>query len=147
MAADAAPPRRRPLPVTRFLLAGGLANVLYAVLFLSLAPLGGQPANLAGAVASSTLANELHRRSTFRAGARVGWLTAQWAGSGIALAGWAMSAAALGVLEAAVVDPSPATGAVLVLSVTATVGLVRFIALRWVFRPARPARPTLAGAA
>jgi putative flippase GtrA len=119
----------------RFVLVGGTANLLYALVFLGALPVGEQPANLAGAIASSALANELHRRLTFHAGERVGWLAAQWAGGGLALAGWLASSVALGALAAAASSPTAAVQVALVISVTATAGLIRFVALRWVFRP------------
>jgi hypothetical protein len=118
----------------RFFLAGMVSNVLYAVVFLGLAPFGDQPANSAAVLASSALANELHRRLTFHAGERVGWLAAQWAGGGTALVGWLASSSALALLATSG-PASPAVQVLLVLSVTAAVGLARFAALRWVWRP------------
>jgi putative flippase GtrA len=61
----------------RFVAAGAVANLLYGALFLLLSPFGSQVANVAGALASSALANELHRRVTFHAGSRVTWSRAQ----------------------------------------------------------------------
>ncbi|MCV2487731.1 GtrA family protein [Geodermatophilus sp. YIM 151500] len=121
--------------LARFLTAGGVANLAYALLFLALAPLGTQPANLAGALASSALANELHRRLTFRAADRVDWWSAQWAGGGLALTGWAASSLGLAALAASGATTGATTEVVLVLAVTASIGLARFVALRWVFRP------------
>ena len=60
---------------SRFVLVGGLSSTVYGVLFVLLRGLGEVPANLIGAALSSVLANELHRRLTFRAGERVGWAT------------------------------------------------------------------------
>jgi len=115
---------------------------VYAGLFLALGPLGDQPANTAGAVASSEVASELHRRLTFRAGARVGWRAAQVQGGGTALAGLALSALALAGLLAVLPGGGPALQVTAVASVNGAVGLVRFAALRWLFTGSdtRPAR-------
>ena len=117
----------------RFVLVGGLSSVVYAVLFVLLADLGDQPANITGSVVSSMLATELHRRITFRAGDRVGWWTAQWEGGGIALLGILATSAALGWLDA-VTDPDGALAPLLLVgAVTGAIGLGRFVALRWLF--------------
>jgi hypothetical protein len=50
-------------------------------------------------VLSSILANELHRRLTFHATGRVGWLTAQWEGGGLAATGLVASGVALATLD------------------------------------------------
>ncbi|WP_448626629.1 GtrA family protein [Geodermatophilus sp. URMC 64] len=117
----------------RFVLVGGASSAVYALLFVALADLGDQPANLVGAIASSVLANELHRRLTFRAGGRVSWFTAQWEGGGLALAGMAATTMALAWLDAVSDDASTLLGIALVGAVTGAVGLLRFVALRWVF--------------
>ncbi len=123
----------------RFVAVGGIANVLYALVFVLLADLGSTPANLAGALTSSVLANELHRRLTFSATGRVTWLEAQWEGGGLALAGIAATTVALDRFDALVPGSSAAAHLALVALVTGAVGLVRFAALRWVFRaPAGP---------
>ena len=69
----------------RFVLVGGISSLLYALLFVLLDGFGDQAANIAGAIASSMLANELHRRLTFHAGERVSWFAAQWEGGGLAV--------------------------------------------------------------
>ncbi|WP_448608249.1 GtrA family protein [Geodermatophilus sp. URMC 60] len=117
----------------RFVLVGGVANVLYAVLFVLLAGLGSQPANLAGALASSALANELHRRLTFHAGGRVTWMRAQWEGGGLALAGMAATSVALARVDALAPGSGATADLAVVAVVTGAVGLVRFAALRWAF--------------
>jgi putative flippase GtrA len=119
----------------RFALVGGLASALHVLLFVALAGFGTQPANLAGAVASSVLANELHRRRTFRAGDRIGWFTAQWQGGGLAVTGMAATGSALALLAAATGDAGLIVQASLVVTVTAAVGGARFVLLRWAFRP------------
>ncbi|NIH68595.1 GtrA family protein [Modestobacter marinus] len=122
----------------RFVAVGGLANVLYALLFLLTAGAGAQAANLVGALASSVVANELHRRLTFRAGGRVSWHTAQWEGGGLALAGMVATSAALGW----VATVAPGRGALgdlaTVAVVTGAIGLIRFVALRWAFGARTP---------
>ena len=117
----------------RFVGVGGAANLLYGLLFVLLADLGSQTANLAGSIASSVLANELHRRLTFHAGGRVSWLRAQWEGGGLAVAGMVATATALARFDALAPDSGAAAQLVVVAVVTGAVGLVRFTILRWVF--------------
>ncbi|SNS54128.1 Putative flippase GtrA (transmembrane translocase of bactoprenol-linked glucose) [Geodermatophilus saharensis] len=121
-----------PAQFVRFVLVGGSANVVYAGLFLLLAGLGDQAANLAGVVASTALANELHRRLTFRAGERVGWAAAQWAGGGLAVTGLAATSLALAALEGWTAARGPLASVLVVVAVTGVVGLARFVGLRWV---------------
>ena len=119
----------------RFVLVGGLSSAVYAALFVLLEGLGDQPANIAGSVVSSVLANELHRRLTFRAGGRVGWWTAQWEGGGLALLGILATGLALAWLDA-VTGASGVVGRLsVVAAVTGAIGVCRFVALRWVFAP------------
>jgi putative flippase GtrA len=111
--------------------------VQFGVFFL-LAGWGEQVANLVGVVVSSVLANEVHRRLTFRAGARVSWLAAQGEGGALSVAALAASSLALALLGDVVSDDWWAR-VLLIASVNAVVGLVRFLLLReWVFTPDRP---------
>ena len=119
--------------LARFAMAGGLASAVQLVLFLLLSPVGALLANLFAWAASTALANELHRRRTFHAGGRVGWLTAQWEGGGLALLGLGITSGALATLEVLVPAAGPPLQALLVLAVNATVGIARFLALRWAF--------------
>jgi putative flippase GtrA len=123
----------------RFVLVGGLSSTVYAVLFAVLSTsVGIVPANVLGSALSSVLANELHRRLTFRAGERVDWLTAQWEGGALAAAGIVATSVALGWLTSA----GPADVVVqllLVGAVTGTIGVLRFVGLRWLFGERRPA--------
>lgn len=119
----------------RFVLAGGTANLAYLAAFLLLGGYGTQAANVVGAVLSAVLANELHRRLTFHADERVGWLTAQIEAGGVSFIGLVATSAALGWLEATASDAHPFVQIALVATVTALIGLMRFIALRWIFRP------------
>jgi putative flippase GtrA len=130
-----------PAQFARFVLFGGLSSALYAVLFVALGDLGDlgdQGANIVGAIGSSALANELHRRLTFHAGERVSWLTAQWEGGGMALVGMVATALALAWWDATT-DSGAFARFVVVAGVTGAIGLVRFLALRWAFGVARAA--------
>ena len=119
----------------RFVLVGSSSTALYALLFLGLQGLGSLPAHVVGTVASSILANELHRRLTFRADERVGWLTAQIEAGGVSLFGLVATSVALGWLDASVGSAHPVLQITLVATVTGLIGLMRFVALRWIFRP------------
>lgn len=118
----------------RFVLVGGISNVLYGVVFLLLRAEGMVVANVVGGVLSTILANELHRRRTFRAADRVHWVTAQGEGGGLALVGMVLSTLTLalaGVLFPAV---DGIVEVALVVAVSGVVGGIRFLALRrWVF--------------
>ncbi|MGY2078832.1 GtrA family protein [Modestobacter sp. SYSU DS0657] len=118
----------------RFVVVGGLSSALYAAVFVGLGPLGDQPANLSGAIASTLLANELHRRLTFHAGGRVSWFTAQWEGGGLAGIGLVATSLALAGVHALVGDIGTGPQLCLIAAVTGLIGLIRFVALRsWVF--------------
>jgi putative flippase GtrA len=124
-----------PAQFARFVVVGGLSNAVYALLFLALAGWGDQPAMVAGSVTSSVLANELHRRLTFHAGERVSWHAAQAEGGALVVVGMVLTGLALYSWDA-VAGPSGAlTDLAVIATVTAVVGLVRFAALRWLFRP------------
>ena len=122
----------------RFVLVGGASTALYATLFLSLQGIGSSylSAHIVATVASSVFANELHRRLTFHAEERVGWLTAQIEAGGVSFIGLVATSAALGGLDAVVGAAHPFLQISLVVAVTGLIGLMRFIALRWIFRPA-----------
>ncbi|MBT1193731.1 GtrA family protein [Rhodococcus kroppenstedtii] len=120
--------------LARFAAVGAVSNVLYVAVFVLMQPEGRVIANVAGAAASTVLANELHRRLTFHAGERVHWFTAQWEAGGLALVGLMVSTAAVTALEVAAPNTSALASALLVVTVTAVVGGLRFLALRgWVF--------------
>jgi putative flippase GtrA len=119
----------------RFVFVGGWSTAGYAALFLALRDFGSLPAHVVATVASSILANELHRRLTFRAEERVGFLTAQIEAGGVSFIGLAATSTALGWLDATVTSAHPVLQISLVATVTAVIGLMRFIALRWIFRP------------
>lgn len=126
----------------RYVLVGALSTTLYGLVVLVADHAGDQAANLAGAIASTLLANELHRRLTFHAGARVSWFTAQWEGGGLAVIGLMATSLALVSFSTLVGEVSPLIQIGLVIAVTGLIGLGRFVALRaWVFStgPARRA--------
>ena len=122
----------------RFLLVGATTTAVYAALFLSLerlVGLGYLPAHLTATAASTALANELHRRLTFRAEDRVSWLAAQWEAGGVTVIGLVATSTALRWLDAATGTAQPVVQVSVVAMVTAVIGALRFIALRWIFRP------------
>src|SRR4051794_32384569 len=117
----------------RFVAVGVTSSLVYFAVFLALRGVGPQPANAAAMVLSSFLATELHRRVTFHARGRVGWLTAQWEGGGLAVAGLVATSLALATLDHVVAGAWWAQ-LLLIAGVTGTIGLIRFVALRlWVF--------------
>ena len=88
-------------------------------------------------IASTLLANELHRRLTFHAGQQVSWFTAQWEGGGLAGVGLVATSLALAGVHALIGPVGAAVQLCLIAAVTGAIGLVRFVALRsWVFAPA-----------
>ena len=118
----------------RFVLVGGLSTLLYGLVFLTAQGLGDQVANVIGAVCSTVLANELHRRLTFHAGQRVSWFTAQWEGGGLAVVGLVATSLALAGCNALFGEVPALAQIALVTSVTGAIGALRFVALRaWVF--------------
>jgi putative flippase GtrA len=122
---------------TRFLLVGGSTTLVYALLFIPLRELGYLVAHLVATVASTVLANEMHRRLTFHAEDRVGWFTAQWEASTVAAIGLVATSATLGWIDTTAAEDQVWLQITAVVTVTAIIGLLRFIALRWIFR--RPA--------
>ncbi|WP_280347030.1 GtrA family protein [Nocardia neocaledoniensis] len=116
--------------LVRFALVGGLSNIAYVVLFLAMNGAGTLVANGAGSIVSTVLANELHRRLTFRAAGRVGWFTAQWEGGGLALLGVLVTTAALACLNFWAPGLTDVAQAGAVLAIMAAVGGLRFLALR-----------------
>ena len=119
----------------RFVIVGGAASLVYGLVFLTVSSFGYLPANLAGSAASTVLANELHRRLTFRAEDRVSWLSAQVEAGGVAVVGLLATTAALGWVNSSA-DPVPAGVQIaLVTAVTGGIGVIRFVTLRWIFRP------------
>lgn len=119
----------------RFVLVGGSTTVVYALFFFSLRHYGYLPAHLVATAASTVLANELHRRLTFRAEDRVSWLAAQWEAGGVTVIGLVATSTALGWLEPTTGSAHPILQVSVVVTVTALIGVLRFVALRWIFRP------------
>lgn len=125
----------------RFVLVGMGTNLVYAVLFIAAHARGALPAHVFATIVSTVVANEMHRRLTFHAGQRVTWFTAQWEAGGITLVGLLATSTALGWLDAAEHAVPALLQIGLVVTVTGLVGLLRFAALRWIFRSGAPARP------
>jgi putative flippase GtrA len=121
----------------RYVVVGAVSSTVYALLFIGLGGFGDQPANLVGAIVSTLLANEMHRRLTFHAGQQVSWFTAQWEGGGLAVVGLVATSFTLAGVHMLVGDVGTAAQLALIAAVTGAIGLVRFIALRtWVFSAA-----------
>ncbi|NKX88697.1 GtrA family protein [Nocardia coubleae] len=114
----------------RFAVVGGVSNIAYVLLFMACTGLGPLGANVAGSVVSTVIANELHRRLTFRTTA-VPWFTAQYQGGGLALIGLGITTAALAALETFAPTLGDLTQAGAMLAIMATVGLARFLSLRY----------------
>ena len=126
----------------RFVLVGALTTAVYAAFFTPLRVNGYLPAHLVATGISTVLANELHRRLTFRAEDRVHWFTAQWEAGGVTVLGLLATSTALGLLDALTESTHAGLQIATVAVVTAFIGLMRFLALRWIFRPEpHPARP------
>jgi putative flippase GtrA len=119
----------------RFVVVGGSSTAFYALLFLGLGTLGAMPAHVIATIASSVLANELHRRLTFRAEERVHFLTAQIEAGAVSVIGLVATSAALAWLAVTAADAPAWVQIGLVATVTAVIGLLRFVTLRWIFRP------------
>lgn len=121
----------------RYVVVGVTTSALYTVLYLALGGLGDLAANVVAMVASTVVANELHRRLTFHAADRTGWLAAQLESGG--LAGIALVATSIAVagISTVVPDASSALEIGVVLAVTGAIGVAKFFALRgWVFSAA-----------
>ncbi|WP_433762033.1 GtrA family protein [Nocardia sp. CA-135398] len=114
----------------RFTLVGGSSNIAYVLLFTAMNGIGPLVAHITGSIVSTVIANELHRQLTFHAAGRVGWVTAQWEGGGLALIGLLISTAALAGVEfwAPGIGETAQAGAVI--AIMAAVGGMRFLALR-----------------
>jgi putative flippase GtrA len=125
-----------PAQFTRFVLVGASSTVVYATFYIALAPMAYLTAHLIATAASSILANEMHRRLTFRAEDRVHWLTAQVEAGGVSVVGLLATSAALGWLNETAGSASILLQITLVAVVTASIGLGRFLALRWLFHAA-----------
>jgi len=126
--------------LVRFMIVGGSSTLLYALLFLALHRFGYLPAHVTATIASSIFANEAHRRLTFRADDRVSFLAAQWEAGGVSLIGLLATTAALDWLDSTTSNAPAALQIALVIAVTTAIGAMRFVALRWIFRP-EPAVP------
>lgn len=122
----------------RFVLVGSSTTLVYALLFIPSQGFGYLAAHLIATVASTVLANEMHRRLTFHAEDRVGWFTAQWEASTVAALGLVATSATLGWVDTTAAEGHVWLQITAVVTVTALIGLMRFIALRWIFRSPAP---------
>jgi putative flippase GtrA len=127
-----------PAQFARFVLVGASSTMVYATLYIALAQLGYLTAHLIATVASSIMANEMHRRLTFRAEDRVHWLTAQVEAGGVSIGGLLATSTALGWLNETAGSAPILLQIALVAGVTALIGLMRFLALRWLFHATTP---------
>jgi putative flippase GtrA len=125
----------------RFVLVGSAATVVYAVLFIPSEGMGYLWAHLIATAVSTVLANEMHRRLTFHAEDRVGWFTAQVEAGGVTVFGLVATSATLGWLDTTAAGEHVALQITAVVTVTAIIGLLRFVALRWIFRGPAARRP------
>ncbi|NAZ76249.1 GtrA family protein, partial [Kineococcus sp. T13] len=139
-----APWRRRSAEawtLGRFVLAGAAGNGAHAVVFLVLGAATALPAavgNVLATVVSTLVANELHRRFTFRAAGSGAWATGHGIGGAAAVAGLVLSTLALTGWHSLVPGASDLSGLVVVHVVTALVGTTNFLLLRVALRaPAR----------
>jgi putative flippase GtrA len=119
----------------RFVLVGGSTTLVYALFFFTLRDAGYLSAHLMSTAVSTVLANEMHRRLTFRAEDRVSWLAAQWEAGGVTVIGLVATSTALGWLDTTTGSAHPVLQIGVVVAVTALIGVLRFVALRWIFRP------------
>ncbi|MCA0145877.1 GtrA family protein [Blastococcus sp. LR1] len=124
-----------PAQFARFVLVGAVTTAVYAAFFITLSGSGYLVAHLVGTAVSTVLANELHRRLTFHADERVHWFTAQWEAGGVTVLGLLATSSALGWLDAVTDGTNTGLQIAVVAAVTAFIGLMRFLALRWIFRP------------
>jgi putative flippase GtrA len=124
-----------PAQFGRFVLVGAASTLVYGVLFLVAGGLGYLPAHVVATTASTVLANELHRQLTFHAEDRVSWLSAQVEAGGVAVVGLVVTSLALGWVHSSEASVPVGLQVTLVTAITAAIGLSRFVALRWIFRP------------
>src|SRR3712207_3381746 len=125
----------------RFVLVGSATTVVYALFFWPLERLGYLAAHLVATAVSTALANEMHRRLTFHAEERVGWFTAQWEAGGVTVIGLVATSATLGWIDTTAAGEHVPLQITAVVTVTAIVGLLRFVALRWILRVPATRRP------
>ncbi|MEO6881343.1 MAG: GtrA family protein [Mycobacteriaceae bacterium] len=123
----------------RYAFVGAVTSALYAVVFVALDGIGDLSANVVGMVASTVVANEMHRRLTFQAAGRIGWLTAQVESGTLAVLALGTSTIAVAATNRVVPDAPWPFEVGLVLAVTGALGIAKFFALRgWVFGASDP---------
>ena len=117
----------------RFALAGAVASASYGVVFLVLATLtaaGAQLLNLVATVISTLVANELHRRFSFRGAPEGSLARGHGVGGANAVAGLVLSGLALAGWHHLAPHAGPVSDVLVVYAVNAAVGLVNFLVLR-----------------
>jgi putative flippase GtrA len=143
-AVTAPPGRRSSGQLVRFVVAGLTSSASYAVVFLVMARVlaaGAIASNIAATLFSTVLANELHRRFSFRGAVAATMPRAQGAGAVMAALGLAASTLALAAWHRVAPEAGAASSLVVVYAVTAAVGLANFLAMRTVLG-ARPSHPS-----
>ncbi len=131
--------------LVRFVVAGVTSSASYAVVFLVMARVlaaGAIMSNVAATLFSTVLANELHRRFSFRGATAATAPRAQGAGAVMAALGLGASTLALAAWHQLAPGAGAASSVVVVYVVTAAVGLANFVAMRSVLgaRPSLPGR-------
>ena len=114
----------------RYILVGVLTSALYAGVFVLFHPVGYVWANAIGMILSTAVANELHRRLTFRAAGRKAWLPAQLESGGLAVIGLGATTLALAAANAVVPGAPWPFEVALVLAATGLIGVAKFFVLR-----------------
>jgi putative flippase GtrA len=135
--------------VTRFVGIGILSTLAHALLFLALRGALGPGAANAAALAITAVANTAaNRRFTFGVRGREALVRHQLQGLGVFVLALGMTSCALGLLR--LIDPDPARGVELAVLISANLcaTVMRYLALRWVFRrrrrrPDAPEAPAL----
>lgn len=114
----------------RYAFVGAVTFGLYALVFVLLDPAGDVGANAAGMILSTVVANEMHRRLTFHAAGRKGWLPAQLESGGLAAVALVATTLALAAANSLVPGAPWPVEVGLVLVITGLLGIVKFFALR-----------------
>lgn len=123
----------------RYAFVGAVTSALYALAFVALDRIGDLSANVVGMLASTVVANEMHRRLTFHASSRIGWLAAQLESGTLAALALGVSTVTVAAANRVVPDAPWPFEVGLVLAVTGVLGIVKFFALRgWVFAVSDP---------
>ena len=132
--------RKDVVALLRFVAAGGAGNAVYSLVYLAMAQSGGSVVPSLVASAVSTLAvNETHRRWTFQGPGPPSLRDANLSGAASAVVGTVLTAAVLALADVVAPGASVTTDLVLSWAVTALVGAVSFVHLRWAASSGRAA--------